>query len=331
MKKFLLATVGLVALHMAAPASAADLAARPYKAPPPVVAVYDWSGFYIGANGGGGWSHKCWDVNNFRTPIAPFAEGCHDATGGVVGGQIGYRWQSAGWVFGLEAQGDWADLKASNTSLFIPAWTNNSKIEAFGLFTGQVGYAWNNVLWYVKGGAAVTSDKYRWHRDRHRRGCSMRRVKHAGVGPSERASNSGLHRIGRLRSSTITCSWVTETSPSRRQACWLVFRPAAYSAPTRSVRMSIWSLRASTTASVARSSRDTDLTFLSPANFKPRHRPGLFAFALDHCGFGSRNGLSATLHIRVSSPRHLPEVCDIARHIGKKGRALKIQNQGKKQ
>jgi outer membrane immunogenic protein len=37
---------------------------------------------------------------------------------------------------------------------------NRSKIDAFGLFTGQVGYAWNNVLWYVKGGAAVTNDKY---------------------------------------------------------------------------------------------------------------------------------------------------------------------------
>jgi len=162
MKKFLLGTVGLVALGMAAPASAADLAARPYtKAPPPVVAVYDWSGFYIGANGGGAWSRKCWDVNNFLGPVVPFGEGCHDASGGVVGGQIGYRWQSAGWVFGLEAQGDWADLKGSNVSLFIPAWTNHSKIEAFGLFTGQVGYAWNNVLWYVKGGAAVTDEKYR--------------------------------------------------------------------------------------------------------------------------------------------------------------------------
>jgi outer membrane immunogenic protein len=162
MNKFLLATVGLVSLGIAAPASAADLAARPYtKAPPPVVAIYDWSGFYIGANGGGGWGHKCWDVTNFRAPVAPFREGCHDATGGVVGGQVGYRWQSAGWVFGLEAQGDWADLKGSNVSLFIPRWTNNSKIEAFGLFTGQVGYAWNNVLWYVKGGAAVTDDKYR--------------------------------------------------------------------------------------------------------------------------------------------------------------------------
>jgi outer membrane immunogenic protein len=33
-------------------------------------------------------------------------------------------------------------------------------VDAIGLFTGQVGYAWNNVLWYVKGGAAITSDKY---------------------------------------------------------------------------------------------------------------------------------------------------------------------------
>jgi outer membrane immunogenic protein len=161
MKKFLLATVGLVALGTAAPASAADLAPRPYtKAPPPMVAIYDWSGFYIGANGGGGWSHKCWDVTNFRVPVTPFREGCHDATGGVAGGQIGYRWQSAGWVFGLEAQGDWADLRGSNVSLFIPGWTNHSKIDALGLFTGQIGYAWNNVLWYVKGGGAVTDDKY---------------------------------------------------------------------------------------------------------------------------------------------------------------------------
>jgi outer membrane immunogenic protein len=158
MKKSLLATVGLMALGMAGSASAADLAARPYtKAPPPMVAaIYDWSGFYIGANGGWGSSHF-----PGATVVPIFREGCHDATGGVVGGQIGYRWQSAGWVFGLEAQGDWADLKGSNVSAFIPAWTNNSKIEAFGLFTGQVGYAWNNVLWYVKGGAAVTDDKFR--------------------------------------------------------------------------------------------------------------------------------------------------------------------------
>ena len=46
-------------------------------------------------------------------------EGCHNATGGVVGGQIGYRWQAANWVFGVEAQGDWASLTGSNPSLAL--------------------------------------------------------------------------------------------------------------------------------------------------------------------------------------------------------------------
>src|ERR1700730_17863392 len=175
MKKLLLGTVGLIALGMV-PASAADLAARPYtKAPPPVAPpVYDWSGFYIGANGGWGTSRKCWDlVSNAFTPggvvttfPTPVAEGCHDASGGTAGGQIGYRWQASSWVFGLEAQGNWADFKGSNRSLafapplFMAGFTNQSRVEAFGLFTGQIGYAWNNTLFYVKGGAAVTGDRY---------------------------------------------------------------------------------------------------------------------------------------------------------------------------
>ncbi len=160
MKKFLLGTVGLVALGMAAPALAADLPARTYtKAPAPMIAaIYDWSGFYIGANGGYGSSRKEWDA------LSPLVgeDGSHNATGGLAGGQIGYRWQTGGWVFGLEAQGDWADLRGSNVSLtsLAAGSINRSKIDAFGLFTGQIGYAWNNVLWYAKGGAAVTDDKY---------------------------------------------------------------------------------------------------------------------------------------------------------------------------
>src|SRR5713226_3729207 len=161
MKKFLLGTVGLVALSMAAPASAADLAARPYRAAPPpmVAAVYDWSGFYIGANGGWGSSRKCWDAVT-AAGVFSVAEGCHDATGGVAGGQIGYRWQAGTWVFGLEGQGDWADLRGSNVSLAFPGLRNTSKIDAFGLFTGQIGVAWNNVLLYAKGGGAVTGDRF---------------------------------------------------------------------------------------------------------------------------------------------------------------------------
>src|SRR5271154_4648590 len=166
MKKILLGAAGVAAaLSLSAPARAADLPARPYtKAPAMVAAIYDWSGFYIGLNGGGGSARKCWDINNnLGAVVAPaFREGCHDATGGMAGGQIGYRWQSGAWVFGIEEQGDWANFKGSNTSLFFgPAVTNHTKIDALGLFTGQVGYAWNNVLWYVKGGAAVTDDKYK--------------------------------------------------------------------------------------------------------------------------------------------------------------------------
>src|ERR1700756_398085 len=154
MKKMLLVTASLVALGAAAPAVAADLAARPYtKAPPMVQAAYDWSGFYVGLNGGGGTSHKCWDV-------AGSSEGCHDATGGTVGGQVGYRWQTGPVVFGVEAQGNWADFTGDNVSQLIPLDRNRTKIHAFAPFTGQVGYAWNNALLYVKGGAAVTDNKY---------------------------------------------------------------------------------------------------------------------------------------------------------------------------
>jgi outer membrane immunogenic protein len=160
MKKVLLVTASLIALGAAAPAVAADLAARPYtKAPPMVAAVYDWSGFYIGANGGWGTSGNCWTNTAVGgVPLAPASEGCHDADGGTIGGQVGYRWQAGNWVFGLEAQGNWADFNGSNN--IAPFASNNTRIDAFGLFTGQVGYAANNVLFYVKGGAAVTDNRY---------------------------------------------------------------------------------------------------------------------------------------------------------------------------
>ena len=162
MRKTLLAAAGLASLAIA-PALAADLPARTYtKAPAVVAPIYDWSGFYIGLNGGGASSRECYTITSVAgAAVVPNSEGCHNATGGLVGGQLGYRWQASNWVFGLEAQGDWASLNGSNSSLtaIIP-YTNQTKIDALGLFTGQVGYAWNNVLWYVKGGAAVSDNKY---------------------------------------------------------------------------------------------------------------------------------------------------------------------------
>jgi len=152
-KKFLLGTLGLVA--MVAPALAADL---PVKAPPaPVMPIFNWSGFYIGGNGGWGRSDNCWEI----ITLGVF-DGCHDRSGGVIGGQIGYRWQLPNnhFVFGLEAQGDWANIRGSRVSLLDPALTLNTKLDGVGLFTAQFGFAWDMWLWYVKGGAAVTGSNF---------------------------------------------------------------------------------------------------------------------------------------------------------------------------
>ncbi len=162
MKNFLRGTVAIAVLGLVSPVGAADLAARPFtKAPAYVAAGYDWGGFYIGANGGWASSRTCWDfvgVPGVPLPVVP--EGCHHADGGVVGGQIGYNFQAGAFVFGLEAQGDWADLKGSNDPAAFPGTTNRTRIDALGLFTGRVGYAWNSALLYLKGGAAVVHDRY---------------------------------------------------------------------------------------------------------------------------------------------------------------------------
>src|ERR1700734_1915511 len=142
MNKLTILATAMIAVGAAAPAVAADLPARApatyTKAPAIVQAAYDWSGFYIGINGGGATGNVDWNADGFGD------EGSHHPSGGTVGGQIGYRWQMSSWVFGLEAQGNWADFKGSNTSLLgatnplFANTTNSTKIDSFGLFTGQI-------------------------------------------------------------------------------------------------------------------------------------------------------------------------------------------------
>jgi outer membrane immunogenic protein len=142
---------------MAAPALAADL---PVKAPPPVYLppMFNWSGLYIGANGGWGQNDNCLDIATAAGAV--LVDGCRDRSGGIVGGQIGYRWQMPNnhFVFGIEAQGDWADLSSSRVSVVDPAVTFGTKLDGLGLFSGQISFAWDTWLWYAKGGAAVTSN-----------------------------------------------------------------------------------------------------------------------------------------------------------------------------
>ena len=58
-----------------------------------IPALYDWTGFYIGLNGGGGSARECYTItSDDDVPVSPnSSEGCHYANGGLVGGQIGYR------------------------------------------------------------------------------------------------------------------------------------------------------------------------------------------------------------------------------------------------
>jgi outer membrane immunogenic protein len=143
---------------MAAPALAADL---PVKAPPPpVIPMYNWTGFYIGGNGGWAGDDACWDI---ILVAGVLSEGCgHEKSGGVIGGQIGYRSQQPGshFVWGLEAQGDWANINRSHISVLDPAFTLNSKLDGIGLFTSQFGFAWDTWLWYFKSGFAVTGNRF---------------------------------------------------------------------------------------------------------------------------------------------------------------------------
>src|SRR5262245_43046563 len=141
MKKFLLASVALLAL--AAPAAAADIPARTYtKAPaytPPQV-IYDWTGFYIGGHVGGAFTGD----NTFQSSDARFL-------GGVQGG---FDYQFApNWVMGLEAQYSW--LPTNRNGVLFPAGTLvTSNTDQLGSVTGRIGYTWGPALLYAKGGYA---------------------------------------------------------------------------------------------------------------------------------------------------------------------------------
>ncbi|CCD84189.1 Conserved hypothetical protein; Putative Outer membrane protein [Bradyrhizobium sp. ORS 285] len=162
MNKFKFAIVSILSVAASTSALATDLAIQPIEFPafspprPAVATIFDWSGFYAGVNGGGGFTRDERSASQFG-PV-----GSYDAAGATGGGQFGYRWQSAGWVFGVEAQGNWANLSGSTPNLVDPRAIVASRTDAFGLFTGQVGYTVSNALLYVKGGAAVTDRNYRF-------------------------------------------------------------------------------------------------------------------------------------------------------------------------
>ena len=156
MRTYLLSVSLLLATG--ASALAADLGPAPVKAPiaAPIMTVYNWTGFYVGVNGGGGWSTF--------TGVGGTIPGVNslNASGAVAGGQLGGNYQIGNVVLGLEGTYDWADIRNTQSAVLglgAGTLTLVTKNDYIATVAGRVGYAFDRVLIYGKGGAAFTRDR----------------------------------------------------------------------------------------------------------------------------------------------------------------------------
>lgn len=173
MKKFVLTLTAVAAFGGSA--AAADLPARVYtKAPPPLEAAYTWTGFYVGGNIGGGWSHDSGAPRCADGAGVPNGALCQNVPGSTIngsgligGGQIGYNWQvGPSWLLGVEADIQGADINGSTIvngpfaffggGLAVPAaeFAASEKLDWFGTARGRVGAIIGPALVYVTGGLA---------------------------------------------------------------------------------------------------------------------------------------------------------------------------------
>jgi outer membrane immunogenic protein len=153
MRRDFLVGIGLFAAvaAVAGSALAADLPVRPPPAAAPAIccAVPEWTGFYVGIHGGGGWGHTSiepqdsFSVNG--VPSTFFVPPDVSPKGGVFGFQFGHNWQWGPVVGGLEIDFSGADIKATNTFVFpaffpFDTFTHEAKIEELASARGRLGY-----------------------------------------------------------------------------------------------------------------------------------------------------------------------------------------------
>lgn len=150
MKRLIAASaVAFATVTMMGAANAADIARRqamPMKAPA-YNASYNWTGFYVGINGGGGWGRS--DFSD------PFASGSFNTSGGLVGGTIGYNWQFGQVVAGLEGDIDWSNIRGSSVCGTAIITSCETRIDWLGTARGRLGYAFDRFMPYITGGLAV--------------------------------------------------------------------------------------------------------------------------------------------------------------------------------
>ncbi len=124
MRKILASGIGVLALAAAMlPAAAADLARKApvYKAPPPIIDPWTWTGIYVGLNAGYSWGKSRTTVDYFNTltglpivaPPGSITSVDFNLNGGIAGGQIGANLQTDWVVWGIEADLQWSGQKGS--------------------------------------------------------------------------------------------------------------------------------------------------------------------------------------------------------------------------
>jgi outer membrane immunogenic protein len=162
---FLAAAIGLGLTQGARAADMSVHAASPFFMPP-VNAQPDWSGLYIGFNGGYGFGSSSVSANFFG-PIVAAGEPLGFKTAGnpagaVFGGQVGYNWQWASLVFGVEGDFDAATLTASGNTVTNSialagapvGFQASSSINWLSSVRARLGYTWGPGLVYLTGGGA---------------------------------------------------------------------------------------------------------------------------------------------------------------------------------
>jgi outer membrane immunogenic protein len=156
MKKLLIGS--FVALTMGG--SAAIAADMPLKAPPPV-AVFSWTGCYVGIEGGGAWGRSKHRSLGVGEPFdyTPW----FDVSGGLAGVEYGCNQQFGGnWVFGIESDWSWSSKKGSSletgalgVALGTTSWSDETREKWVSTSRMRVGWTWDRLWLYVTGGFAA--------------------------------------------------------------------------------------------------------------------------------------------------------------------------------
>ncbi len=146
------ASVSLIAVS----AQAADLPSSKMSPAAPIFLAYNWTGFYVGLQGGYQWGR------NRHTIAGAVVDGVsYDPKGWMFGGHVGYNVQVNQLVFGFEGDVEWTNTRATGAYPGAAApFSHRTRIDWQGSLRGRFGFAFDRALIYLTGGAAFANIKH---------------------------------------------------------------------------------------------------------------------------------------------------------------------------